>query len=231
MKKLLIAVLAVGLMVSGAWATVIDHFTNPLAPPAVLFGGVYTVVIPALNTDPTTVSQGPGLAVLGGYRDVTVTQTVTSPNENVSVKIIPLGAEHQLSVANDPNVNSKVTLVYDGGGAMDVALDGDQVTLDVLSHDLGLTCNMTFTDTSANTASVLTPIPGTGAISFSIPFTSFAGVDFNHIALAKFEFTGTTNSVDFVIDSLGTSTSVPEPASLLLLGVAGLPFIRKLRRA
>jgi len=232
MKKLLIAVLAVGLMTSGAWATLIDHFQDPLAPPAVLFGGVYQIAVPATNVDPTTVAQGPGLTVLGGYRSLTVDQTVLSANENSVAKIIPLGAEHELSVANDPNVNSLVTLVYDGNGALDAALTGDQVLFNIVSHDLGLTCTITFTDTSANTDSVTTPIPGSGAANFAVPFSSFTGVDFGHIALAKFEFTGTSNSVDFVLDALETTTSVPEPATLLLLGLVGVPFIRrKLRRA
>lgn len=231
MKRLLIAAVAMALMTTGAWAVIIDHFEDP--------PGTNTI----FNIDPAVAgtynaTQGPVLTdVVGAQRDfelVITTGDAVSSTVVVQFSNEPVpGGTHFLNYENGPNVVSTLELTYGLGGPLGLDLSGDSgFVFDLLVADFGGSADVTLVDNLANSWTVNVPFPSTAsAMAVSTPLSDFSsnGVDLANVDLISVKLIGPANW-DVRLDAIET-TQIPEPATLLLLGLAGVPFIRRLRRS
>jgi hypothetical protein len=219
MKKLLVAVAALGLMVSGAQASIIfDHFSD----------GAFDQV---LATGTASGTQGPGLSqVIGGQRDFTLTITQPSLFEQAEVQVVFGGGLHFMSYANDPGIGSVLDLKYGEGADLNTDLSGCAgIGFLVTDLDQNVAVDVTLTSGVTSETHGFTVVGPAVSTLQVLPMSVFTTVNLNDIDKMKFSFTGPTG-LDFQLDAL-ECTEVPEPATLLLLGLGALPLVRRLRRS
>jgi hypothetical protein len=214
------------LMLGSAQALTIDTFNTNQSVIDGLGGGATSSVVSDLTN------------ILGTDRTVSINQlgpggTPSEININTGTPgILTLGNTDAFSVSN---------ITYNGiGGAglggVDVTEGGndDRFTLFVVFGDFPTGIELTVSD-GANTASlqVSTPAFAVGTPLF-FEYTSFVGgsVDFTMIDMINIQLTTTTPVSDLQLDFFGTTSEIPEPGILALLGLGltGLGFARRRQR-
>jgi hypothetical protein len=230
MKKLLVFAAALVFCVSQVPAsTIIDHFENPAGSNEIFN------VSPAVPTVYGPVTQGPGLVgVVGGRRDFTLDITTPSqPSSTVVVQFSPGGGIHFVNYENGPGVVSTLAIEYGDGGPLGLDWTGESaLTFRILHADFGGSADVTLTDGLATTQTVNVPFPSVGGLPvlLSTPLSGFNTIDFTSgIDKIVIKLTG-PDDWDLRLDLVGTTGGVPEPATLLLLGLGAVPLVRRIRR-
>jgi hypothetical protein len=210
----LLVIVAAGALTLGfspAWAaTTIDNFIQPNKIETADSGSS----VDDLQTDPEA---------LGNERRV----ELSSPAGFAAVGIPSTGGVMQH--INGPGVKSTLDLTYDNFTDEDLTAGGAQSFRALFSIVQGEgTLQMEVSDGQDSDTSEFKSITGNNdrGIERFFPFSEFdSSVDLTSVDSIGFQIdtTGTsgTGSSDFAIDTLETSTVVPEPASLALLAMGG----------
>ncbi len=225
-KTTLSAITFSALLLGSAQALTIDTFnTNQSVIDGLGGGATSSVVSDAVN-------------ILGTDRTVSIEQlgpggTASEININTGTPgILTLGNTDAFSVSN---------ITYNGiGGAglggVDVTEGGsdDRFTLFVVFGDFPTGIQLTVSD-GTNTASLSAATPAFAvATPLFFEYTSFVGgpVDFTMIDMINIQLTTTTPVSDLQLDLFGTTSEIPEPGVLAILGLglAGLGLVRRPRR-
>jgi hypothetical protein len=215
---------------------------------ALMLGSAQALTIDTFNTNQSVVDGIGGGAsssvasdatnILGTDRTVSIEQlgpgnTPSEININTGTAgILTLGNTDAFSVSN---------ITYNGIagaglGGVDVTEGGndDRFTLFVVFGDFPTDIELTVSD-GANTASLQLSSP---AFAIGTPlffeYASFIGgpVDFTTIDMINIQLTTTTTVSDLQLDFFGTTSEIPEPAVLAILGLGltGLGFAQRFRR-
>lgn len=205
-------------------AVVVDHFGSP-------FGGqgvsISNGIVGTSQDDVRT-----GLAgVLGGSREIFLQlQAIYDPANFSSANVNGPTSTDQFALANGPNVDSLLRLIWDAnGGGLNTNLSSDyQFSLLQAFNDIPVAYTITM-QTFGGGSSTQTVSAGAnfnGNVVF--PFSGFTGganlADIDRISLA---IEG-ARSVDVRFDALAT---VPEPATAGLVLLGGLGLLVRRRRA
>ena len=212
---------------------IIDDFSNPVPP------RVFTINL----TDPDpTLLESSDAGILGGERDVLV-DVVGTPQ---LTSITGLLGDGQF-VFNSILPGTMAVLQYDGIdldgvgpaltnseglGGIDLTAYGSAFYLDLLSIDGGIS-NTTGVEIRVHgpaSASVFADVipDSAGSYRFTAPFSSFSDASvLSDVTSIEMEINpaGVPN-VDFVLNEF----AVPEPTTLLVLGLGGLGLLRKRRQ-
>ena len=224
-KALSTGLISVGLSLAfagAASALVIDTFTNGTGVLSTYTG---------TGTGSITAAQAPGgTNPLGGRRDGNVTKNnITGIPEQVQISV----GSGEVSMSSDANTDASWSLIWglvpgsvnadlsDGGTSNLFVVDvknnasiGGSIAIDVYtgSGTLSKTVNLTASATP---------------YTVSIPFSSFTGAgNWSNTNKVTMTVDTTTEGFDTVWSLVGT-TSVPEPASLTLLGLAAMALLRR----
>jgi len=174
------------------------------------------------------------MAILGGSRQMNLT-TASSPVGFATFKSSSFGG--QLALANDPGVTGTASIIWNNSGNgfdADITQGGllDLLTMNVIFIDQDVTVQFTLTDTIAFGGDSHTTATQefTGAGLFLIGLSEFSddSVDTEHIASIEMILTG-PDAWDGTFTFLQTDTSIPEPGSIVLLGLGlvGLGYGRR----
>lgn len=202
---------------------VIDGFSNSTGAPQ--------------STDTATSADSGTLAVggvLGGNRQIIVTQTAPADGSSVFSSLSIDTVNHKANLSSDTGVTSNWQLVY-SGTATDLTDSGsaNSLGIDFLSADFGGSLTVTASD-GTNTSTKTLSIPA-GPSTLSLLFSSFTGsADFSAISSLTYSFTGDVSG-DYAIQLLDShfTTLVPSPAALPagLIGLGALAMGRRRRHA
>ena len=228
MLKTTLSVIAFSaLMLGSAQALTIDTFnTNQSVIDGIGAGASSSVVSDATN-------------ILGTDRTVSIEQL--GPGSTPSEVNINLGTPGILTLGNtDAFSVSSITYNGSGGaglGGVDVTEGGndDRFTLFQVTGDFPTNITITVADYLANTASLTVASAPLGTnVPLFFEYASFLGdvVDFTMIDIINIELVTTNEQADLQLDFFGTTSEIPEPAVLAILGLGltGLGFARRFRR-
>lgn len=210
-------------------------------------------------SDEQRVQDAPGFApnssqlagsMLGGYRDLAVTNTSADGSNLAATELNVTGGN--LKFSNVAGARGEGTLTYDGDddpttvntsglGGVNLLIGTDPyfyfASPPTVPFDNVALFRATVWDVDGNTATYEELLDADYDPQLS--FSEFAGVDFSRIGALQFfiSSTGTNDSVDGAVTQIevraGDVAPVPLPASGLLLlgGMGGLSFLRRRKKA
>jgi hypothetical protein len=186
--------------------------------------------VPASQHDEGYVTDLPSV-ILGGERDATLDWVSGGRYYSLDVNYESSGV---LEFSQGASGKSRALLVWDGTdssvslppSSMSPAVDltdgltNTGLAVDVLFNDLPIDLNITlYTNTGTVSATMALPGSITSNTTFYVPFTAFAGANAGSVSAITMQIDGTTSAgADLTIDNF--RSAVPEPGSLLLLGIA-----------
>jgi hypothetical protein len=215
-------VLFLFLLVPAAHSGLIDSFDSTPTQSLLLN-------VPTIALDGNTVT---GTGILGGERDATLTWDSGGHFFSLDVNYASSG---DLEFSQGANGKSKALLVWDGTDSSyslppssmsppaDLTDSGAStgLAIDVPFDDLPTNLNITLY-TTAGTGSATIALPGgiTSSQTFYVPFSTFSGtINAAGVTAVSLEIDGTKSAgADVTLDNF--RSTVPEPASWLLLGIA-----------
>jgi hypothetical protein len=215
------------LMAAGSFqALIIDTFNDTEQA----ISGVGGAVPPVISS---TVA---ATEAVGGFRTLELVE-VLGPGGTLSSSLVvdAGGVTDFLSYSNDSSTSSDAHVIWDangtGLGGVDLTDGGlsSYLSLEILDIDFGgIDMEFDITDTSANTASIMIDDAAIGIhqVVFS-DFTNFGGTDFEMIDSITLHLHGAQAKdldLDFVFTS-GEITPIPEPSTIILLGLGGLGML------
>ena len=229
-KKLAIpAVLAFGLVGQAAAVPfIIDDFSIGQDSGAVLNGSPYTGSV-----------IGPATSIIGGQRDMTVTNIGTGESR-VSIDGLTAG---ELEVSNTSNANAIVEVLWDaagagltdGSGGVDLTVSGVNSFLSMFVTNIDLNQSVEFfISDSANAGFESTgPQNFVNAGVFQVPLASFTIMDVSDVDAIKMVLSSSAVAWDGRVDFISTDerfVPVPAPLALMGLGILGLVSARRLKK-
>lgn len=207
-------------------AIVIDTFDDVDAP------NPWPVTRTTVGSTVTTESPLPIANTIGGERVTTTTgDSFGIPGlDTVTTTIVPFPPS-LLDYASSAGADGSLNLFYNAGGGpggLNANFSSETgITMDFLLFDhaggVDMPVTVTISD-GTNLATLTNLLTAPGAQTSFFGFAGFAGigaVDLSSIDSLNFFFDAQL-AHDFRLDFLGTTTGVPEPASLLVWGMAGV---------
>jgi len=229
-RRTLIAGLLLGAITLGvspaSAAVIIDNFDSVGAP------NPWPVTRTTVGSTVTTENGLPILNTIGGQRVTTTTgNSFAVPGLDTVTTTIVAAPPSLLDYATSAGANGSLNLFYNaagGPGGLNANLSSETgITMDFLLFDhaggLDLPVTVTISD-GTNLATLTNLLTSPGAQTSFFGFAGFAGigsVDLTSIDSLNFFFDAQT-AHDFRLDFIGTTSGVPEPASVLVWGMAGI---------
>lgn len=197
------------------------------------------------NVTDGTVTAGPGSTdtdletgfattnVIGGARQMDIPGQIPVSGTGTLTMRANASDSGLLSFSLDAGTSGSAIVTWNANGAgltadfTDAGLS-DFFTFDVVSIDQGLVDLIVTVSDSSNSDTFVFSNAGVGNVQF--PFSAFSGVDFTMINQVSLEVQGQDAS-DLTLDQFFTSgdMSIPEPATMSLLGLSGLFLLRRRR--
>jgi hypothetical protein len=193
----------------------------------------------------------PAATAIGGERDLFVSKASGADDERLRARVNPLGAT-KLRIDSDAEVLGSVFVTWDGVddnpnpftgikynglGGIDLTSGADAFEVVVSFSDIGGPALFSVFDQTANSAAAVAKatlnIPGGIPVNtptpLLLPFSSFTGTTsaLSNAGAILMEIRDTNGAWDLNILSV---TTVPEPSSLMLIGLAGLVAMLGRRR-
>jgi hypothetical protein len=179
-------------------------------------------------------------STLGARRDIGL--NVNGGTNDASLK---LSGDSYLSLENDATTSAIMTLSYgvasdlnanfltDGSNAVSINVVAVANGPNHMAFGSGVFSLSLRTNATTGTATVSIPFSTAGIYNFSFSDPGFSGLNFADIDAITLTLTTTTAGTDFRIESINTTTVVPEPAewALFAVGAVVLGAMARGRRA
>lgn len=239
MKKLaLVLALAAGGLLAANTASanvVIDHFSHGLAQE-----------VSNDNLDRTDLDTGlPTTSVIGGARKTLLTNVTGASQFNLATLLVNDASSGNLTMSNNTGVDSRGTVVWDGGGGLVTGIQyngiaaqdltdagtafGFRFSVSAIDQFVDVTFNV-WSGAQAN-QSTWTGQFASAVDKFFIPFANFTGsANFAAVTAMQMILDGPT-AWDGAIDIVETSESIPLPGTVLLMGAGLLGLARRMKRS
>lgn len=181
-------------------------------------------------------------AGLGDERDSGVLLTANNFGGDATIAV----SGGYFTMSGGPGISAKVGLDYDGIGdetddsapfevgpgfaPRDLTAEGDTIGVHFGANDLALhMVTLVYSAGGGSSSWETTVDPGTNFTQKAL-YSDFMGTaDFTKVDRVVFIF-DTAQGGDFAVNSIDTLTTVPEPATMAILGVGILPLLRRRRR-
>jgi hypothetical protein len=205
---------------------VVDNFDNVGGP------NPWPVIRTTVGSTLTIENGLPVLNTIGGQRATTTTgDSFAVPGlDNVTTTIVPFPPS-LLDYATSAGADGSLNLFYNAGGGpggLNANFSSETgITIDFLlfDHAGGVDMPVTVTVSDGTNLATLTNLltsPGAQSVFFGFAgFAGIGGVDMSSVDSLNFFFDAQL-AHDFRLDFIGTTTGVPEPASLAVWGIASI---------